>query len=341
MMTAHRSFLIAAGATALVILAALAVFWLRKPPPPPPEPLVIAVAVNFIGMPLFVAEQQGFFADEGLQVTFQRRPFGKLALDALLQGEAEVATVAETPIMFASFGKTPFSIIANYMTSGEHSLVARTDRGIRQVTDLRGRRVGVSVGTSAHYFLHVLLSDQGLTEADIERVSVPAPEQVAALTEGRVDAVAAFAPYSTQCRLALGDAALSFPAGIRYTGFTALVVSREIAQQRPATALRLLRATDRAITWMRNHRREAIVLGAQELGIEVAAVEAHWEDMRPALALNQAAIVLLEAEARWAINNGLVSAATPPNYLDYFDPSVLQRLRPEAVSVISGKPGKP
>ncbi|CDH46919.1 ABC transporter substrate-binding protein [Candidatus Contendibacter odensensis] len=175
-MTHPRSFLIAVAATALVVLAVLAVFWLRKPPPPPPELLVVAVANTQFGVPILVAVKQGFFAAEGLQVTLQRHPFGKPALEALLRGEAEVATVAETPIIFASFGKTPFSVIAHYMTSGEHSLVARADRGIRQVTDLRGRRVGVSVGTSAHYFLHVMLSDQGLTEADVERVSVPAPE---------------------------------------------------------------------------------------------------------------------------------------------------------------------
>lgn len=43
---------------------------------------------TLIGMPFFIAEQQGFFADEGLQVTLQRYPFGKLALEAMLRGEA-------------------------------------------------------------------------------------------------------------------------------------------------------------------------------------------------------------------------------------------------------------
>ena len=88
-----RSFLVSVAASILIILATLTVFWTRKPAPPPPEPLVVAVAANLIGMPFFIAEQQGFFADEGLQVTLQRYPFGKLALEAMLRGEAEARQV--------------------------------------------------------------------------------------------------------------------------------------------------------------------------------------------------------------------------------------------------------
>ena len=333
-----RSFLVSVAASILIILATLTVFWTRKPAPPPPEPLVVAATVNLIGMPFFIAEQQGFFADEGLRVTLQRHPFGKLALEAMLRGEAEVAMTAETPIIFASFKETPFSVIAHYMTSSEHSIVARADRGIRQVTDLRGRRIGVSIGTSAHYFLHVMLSDQGLTIADVELAPIPAPEQAAALAAGRVDAVAAFAPHTTQSRAALQGNAISFPAGIRYTGFSCLAASRDFSQRRPEAARRLLRATDRAIAWMRDHRREAIDFSARELGMNVAEVEETWDALRPALALNQALIFLLEAEARWAMNIGLAPAAAMPNYLDYIDASVLSRLRPEAVSIIQGKP---
>ena len=59
---------------------------------------------------------------------------------------------------------------------------------------------------------------------------------------------------------------------------------------------------------------------------------------RQVLALDQAFTLLLEAEARWAIDAGLVPGATLPNYLDSIDTSVLKRLRPEAVSVIQGRP---
>ncbi len=59
-MTNKRSFLIAVAATALVVLAALAVFWTRKPPPEPPESLVVAVANTQVGVPILVAARPPF-----------------------------------------------------------------------------------------------------------------------------------------------------------------------------------------------------------------------------------------------------------------------------------------
>jgi ABC-type nitrate/sulfonate/bicarbonate transport system substrate-binding protein len=97
---------------ALIALAAIALLWPRSPPPP--EKLVIAVADSLLGVPLWVAQGQGFFAAEGLDVNLVRYPTGKPALDALLRGEAQVATVAETPIMFAGLARQPIRVLANY-----------------------------------------------------------------------------------------------------------------------------------------------------------------------------------------------------------------------------------
>lgn len=321
-------------ATVLILLTAILMFPNRQPSPPLPEPLVIAIANALLSTPMLIAAEQGFFSDEGLQVTLQRHPSGKEALDAVIQGQADVATVAETPVVFASLAKASFSIIANFALVSEHTLIARPDRGIRQVTDLRERRIGVGVGTTAHYFLHVLLSDEGLLETEVELVPLPAAAQATALATGRVDAVATFEPYATECRQAVGETAILFSTGIRYLGFSSLVTSRDFSRQWPEVALRLLRAIDRAITWIHGHRQEAIQFAAQEFGISVATVERSWDKLRLGLMLDQPFISLLEAEARWVMEIGLVPAATMPNYLDYLDPSVLKRLRPDLMTVI-------
>jgi ABC-type nitrate/sulfonate/bicarbonate transport system substrate-binding protein len=323
------------GIIAVSVLAALAglAVWLGRPPPPP-EPLVIAVAASVFGVPLWVADRQGFLAAEGLQATLRRYPTGKLALEAMLRGEAEVATVAETPLMFAGINGIQYRVIANYASSAEQSVVARADRGIRQVTDLRGRRVATNLGTTGHYVLHVLLSDQGLTEADVELVPLPTPEQAGALAAGQVDAVATFAPYSTQCRHALGDRALTFLTGIRYSGYASLAVAPDFVARRPAATLGLLRALDRAIAWMRAHPQESLALGAAGSGIDPEVLQESFDSIRPNLGLDQGFLVLLQAQARWAIDQRLAPGAAVPDYLDWIDASMLTQLRPEAVSLI-------
>lgn len=303
----------------------------------PPEALVLAVARNMMGVPLLIAERQGYFAAEGLRVTLRPYPFGQPAFEAMLRGEAEVATVAETPLVMASLGGRPFSVIAHYMASVGHLIVARADRGITRIEDLRGRRVGVSPGTTAHYMLHVMLSDAGLADADIQLVPLAGPQMAVALAAGSVDAVASLPPYSVAARRILGGTASVFTPGLRYAGASCLAVPRDFAQRRPQAVARLLRATERAIAWMRAHRREAIQIAVEEVGMERADIEAVWDELRPGLALDQHFILLLEAEARWAVTGGLRAPGTVlPNYLDYIDSSVLQALRPEAVTVIRG-----
>ena len=322
---------------ALVSVVSIALVAIRQGEQRPSEPLVLAVADSTLGVPFWVAQREGFFAAEGLEVDLRPYPTGKLAMEAMLRGEAEVATVAETPIMLAGLAGKPLRVIANFASSGETSVIARADRGIAQPTDLKGRRVGLNPGTTGHYFLHVLLTDQGLAESDVQMVPVPAPEQATALAEGRVDAVSAFAPYSTLCRRTLGDRGVTFPAGLRYTGYASLVAAPDFPRRRPEASLRLLRATDKAILWMRAHRQEAIDLAAAEQRIEPAVVEETWDRLRPNLSLDQGFVSLLRSEAHWAMATGLAAGDSVPDFRDLVDASVLERFAPESVTVV-GKP---
>ncbi len=326
----QRIGLIAASAVAALI--AIVAVWLSRAPPAP-EPLTIAVSNSLIGVPLWVADRQGFFAAEGLSVTLHRLPSGKLALEAMLRGEAQVATLAETPLVFAALAGKPLRVIATYAASGEHAIVARADRGISQVADLRGRRVGVIVGTSAQYFLHVMLSDQGLAETDITLVDLPAREQAAALAAGRVDAVATFAPFTTQCRRAMGEAARTFPMGLRYRGYTSLAVAPDLPERRPEAIRRLLRALERAIGWMRMHPREAMQVATTELNVEDAVVAETWQRLGFNLAVDQGFVMLLQSEAQWAIASGLAAGRTVPDFPAMIDAAILAGLRPGSVTV--------
>lgn len=335
-MTRARLLLGVATGGAAALVAAGIVFALVPPRSAgeSPAPVVLAVANALMSGPLLVAERQGYFAEQGLTATLRRYPSGKEALEALLRGGAEVATVAETPLALAATQGERFSIIANLSGASVHVLVARADRGIRRVADLRGRRVGVMAGTTAHYFLHVLLSDAGLEDDEIEMVPLGGSPMAAELASGRVDAVATFEPYSTECREAMGGATAEFRAGLRYQGFSSLVTRRGFSEQRPETVHRLLRAIDRANNWTHQHRHEAASLIALELAVPLAVVEGNWEDLNPELSLDQSALAFLEKQARWAFAAGLARGDRMPNFLDAIDASALDRLRPEAVTVV-------
>jgi NitT/TauT family transport system substrate-binding protein len=304
-------------------------------PPGPPEKLVIGVAAPLLFMPIVVAEEQGFLRDAGLDVTTKHFPSGKAALEALLRGEVEVATVADTPIVLASLQRRDFVVVGNFLSSdGDSKLLAHPASGIQSVADLRGHRIAVVAGTTAQFFLDVLLTDHGLRSADVVQVPLPAPEMAAALLNRRVDAVATFEPYLSEARKALGNTGLVLFDRGRCMSAASFVSFRDFPGQRKEALVRLLRGTGRAIDWMRSHRAEAIAIVARQRDIAPASLDALWDGYSASLELNQGYLISLEQQAQWAIRSGLAPAGVMPNYLDFIDWSALAAVKPEAVTII-------
>ena len=299
------------------------------------EALVLGVAENAGDIPTFIALEKGFFRDEGLDVTTKSWSAGKLALEAMLRGEVDVATVADTPIVLQSFKRRDFVIIATFSHNTPYRLVADRTDGIRTPADLRGHRVGVMAGTTPQFFLHSVLADLGLASSEIIEVNVPAEESADAIVNHRVDAIAAFDPQGYYAEIALGDRALVIPyeKGRHEETFN-LATRRDFPINHPVAAQRLLRATQKAIEWARGHRGEAIALVANRLKIDEKVMASLWGNYRHFLSLDQVLIVSLESQARWAIRNGIGGGEKVPDYLDYIDPPVLEVVLPTSVTII-------
>ena len=121
---------------------------------------------------IYVAAQKGFFKAEGLSVTLQPHTSGKACLQAILAGKADLGTVAETPVMHACMDDASIYTVATILTSGKNTVVvARKDLGIATTFDLKGRRIGVTLGTNAEFFLETLLVTQGIAKTEVEKVT--------------------------------------------------------------------------------------------------------------------------------------------------------------------------
>ncbi|MCX5973779.1 MAG: NrtA/SsuA/CpmA family ABC transporter substrate-binding protein [Coprothermobacterota bacterium] len=146
-----------------------------------------------------IALVKGYFLEEGLAVTSQSFESGKLALQAVLDGKADLAISADFPLMLAISGGQPTSIMAHVATARNNlAIVARKDRGITVSADLAGRTIGVTFGTSAVYFLDSFLSLHGIAGTQITRKNINAREMSAALAAGTVDAVVIWNPWNLQ-----------------------------------------------------------------------------------------------------------------------------------------------
>ena len=298
--------------------------------------LRLGIAENTGDIPALIALDQGFYRDEGLDVTAKAWPAGKQALEAMFRHEVDIATVADTPIVLQSFRRYDFVVIATFSHNNPYRLVANRDSGIHVATDLRGHRIGVMVGTTPQFFLHSLLADLGLSIHDVTEVDVSASDTVNALEQGRVDAIAAFDPHAYYAQLALGTRAIVMPyERDRHEETFNYVTWRTFPEEHPTMMQRLLRATLRAIQWSQHHRQEAIAITARHLRMDATVLDTLWDNYRHDLSLDQVLILSLEDQARWAIRNNLSGGATTiPNYLDFIDTAPIDAVLPAAVTLI-------
>ena len=177
------------------------------------DKLTIANASIPMSAPIYVAFDRGFFRQEGLDVSIEPYAVGKDALAAALSGKADMATVAETPVMFTVMGGGRLFVVATICDSEKDlAIVARKDRGILQPADLRGKTIGVTPGTTGDFFLESFLDFHNVPKQTTKTVPLKPDEMQPALIAGRVDAVAAWEPVVGNIRAELRNTAQTYYA---------------------------------------------------------------------------------------------------------------------------------
>lgn len=298
--------------------------------------LTLAVSRTALSLPLYVAEAEGFFAAEGVSPKLVECIGGQRCLRRLLDGAADLATASDLPVMFNSFARSDYAVVATFVSAANDvKLVARRSAGITAAAQLARKRVGTVKGASAHYFLDTFLLFHDVDPRLVQVVDM-APEQLApALRNREVDAVAAWEPNAWLAVQAAGSDALVLPSPRIYTETFNLVASRRVLSEREDEVVRVLRALARAQRFIVARPREAKEILKRRLALDEGFVAWVWKDLDYRLGLEQSLITTLEAEARWALREGHVAAGQAiPNYLRFVEPAPLRRAAPGEAPVL-------
>ena len=296
--------------------------------------LNIAVAKTPLSLPIYIASQKGFFADEGLDVTLTECSGGHRCLQLVLEGQADVSTSSELPIVFNSFERTDFAVIATMVTTSQDvKLLAHTRSRIAKPMDLAGKRVGAVARTSSQYFLELYLLTIGLNPQNLTVVNMQPEEMSTALQNGQIDAVALWEPYAYSAIKALGRNAVVLPPNRAYILTFNLVAHRNVVKQRDSDLVRLLRAVERAERFIRESPVEAKWVLRNALKLDQGFVDWVWAGATYRLGLDQSLISTMEGEARWARREGHVTGAATPNFLGLMHMAPLKTVNPSAVGI--------
>src|SRR3989338_1237354 len=312
----------------------------------PMEKITVGVEKSLLPALVWIAEDNGYFTENGVEATIKEYDSGRAALTSMLNppaggGGLDMVTVAQTPVMFNSFDRSDFAIVSAIVSSyNEITVLARRDRGITKPGDLRGKKVGMTKGSSGQYFLDLFLSNNNLQLSEVEKVDLPTSQLVSNLTTGSVDAISTWNPHLYNAQKVLGGESIIFPTKKILRVDFYFVPNKNFLQNHSEAITRFLQALTQAEDFIKNNEDESVDIVAKRLGLDSAFVVSVWDDYQFGLFLDQTIIQTLEEEAEWAIQNkltdsprGEASKTEVPNYLDYISVDALEKVAPEKVQI--------
>lgn len=150
--------------------------------------------------PMQVARAEGKFeAATGWDIEWRQFASGTDVIAAMASGDVAVAELGSSPLAIAASQGVELQLFMLAQVIGEaESLIVRNDSGIAALEDLKGKRVAVPVGSTAHFSLMGALNHAGIAESEVTIMNMP-PDQIAAAWEqGAIDAAFIWQPVQSQ-----------------------------------------------------------------------------------------------------------------------------------------------
>ena len=301
----------------------------------PPQTVTFAYTYQPQSTLAHVAMARGYFVEEGLDVRMQMHNYGKAALQSVLEGKADFATVAETPVMFSVLKGDRIFVIANIESSTtNNAIVANREAGIEAPGQLKGKRVGFTPGTTSDFFLDSFLTANGMTRKEIQPVGLKPEEMQDAIMAKKLDAVSTWNYPLTQIKQSLGTAAVVFYDRQIYTETFNIAAQQEFVRNNPEAVRRFLRAMIKAEALVAKFPDEAQTIVATAANLDKKLVREVWEAFNYKVIMDPSLLITLEDETRWAIKNKLTDKTEMPDYASYLYLDGLKSIKPEAITVL-------
>jgi len=211
-----------------------------------PTKMTIATGVDPAFSQFYVAKEGGLFENNGLDVTINTGPSGSAMIPFLVNNQVQAAYGSDLA------GVVNHQVDPNIVAVADGTYLSKwlnvVGRNVDSLDGLRGKKVGIALGTGSEIFWRIVLEKKGLKASDFTLVNVEAPEMLAATERGDIDGFAVWEPWPTRTLQAVkGTKILQTAEGI-YNNINFVYMNRGWIEQNKANAekfmLSLMQAND-------------------------------------------------------------------------------------------------
>lgn len=210
---------------------------------------------------ILLGKSKGFFdeefAKEGAKVTYNLFLAGPPMIEALSGGRLDLTHTGDMPPVAGRAAGIDLKVIANAgMDPAHNAVLVGAHSSIGSAKDLKGKKVGVPIGSSGHHFLFLFLAKNGLKPSDVHVVNLPATELAKALETKNIDAAAVWEPITSNIELSGVGRVLADSTHVKRS-VNVYLARNEFAKENPKLVQAFLRGVKRATDFYRKNPKAA------------------------------------------------------------------------------------
>lgn len=264
MLLSRRAF----GASALLLTTAFALA------APAEKITTLKIGYQKTNLPV-VAKQLGLIEKalepQGVAVEWVEFAAGPPLVEALNVGAIQLGWTGDAPPIFGQSAGSAIVYVAALPSNGEGEAVfTKSDSGLKSIADLKGKKVGVGKGTSAHNLLVAALEANGLKLSDIEVVYLSPADAAAAFASDAIVAWAVWDPFFAIAETKYQPTILARSSEVLKVN-TYFLANRDFAADNAEVITATVAALGEAAAWADANRDKVATTVAEVTGVPIAA----------------------------------------------------------------------
>ena len=295
--------------------------------------VTIAVSKSPLSTPFYVAKSINAFENTCVKVEYDAVMGGQIAFSKVMNGEVDFGTSSDSVIAFQSLTEKSFVTHAMFVQSdNDVKLITRLSDNIETTSDLKGKKIGITKGSSSEYFFSVLLAIDGLSIDEVELYHYQPEQLISGFINKEVDAVVPWEPFAfDMVELFQNKIKIHDTKNLNTLSFN--LISKTADDILVEKAKCVIQGLNLAIEYIASNPNKAKKIVMDELNLTPSFIDWVWPDYIFKLGLNQSLILDINSQAKWAIEMQMSENSKRSNINVLFDSRALLKVDPRAVNI--------
>ena len=291
--------------------------------------MIIATGVDPAFSQFYVAKEGGLFEKNGLDVTINTGPSGSAMIPFLVNNQVQAAYGSDLA------GVINHQVDQNIVAVADGTYLAKWEsvvgRNVESLDALQGKKVGIAMGTGAEIYWRRLLTARKLDPAPYKLVNVEAPEMLAALERGDIDAFAVWEPWPTRALMSVKNTKVLATSDGIYNNINFIYMNRGWIEQNKLTAEKFIKALCEANDVIEKDRATATKQVAKFLKMPVELATELMPKLEFDMNWKPRSIETIQESEHLLAEQKKLKA--PIDYSKYVYLDLLKAVRPEAIEI--------